>query len=83
MTSNQKQILHDAIKVLGDLAATAATGGAAAPVLVNDVPTAKDALERIVLELPVVDAPSLDPVDRAEADAASQADEDAQFPEKS
>lgn len=80
MTDNKKQILADAVKVLGDLGVTLASGGTASAVLVADVPTAKDALERILLELPPVDAPDLAPADRAAADAASQDAEDAKFP---
>lgn len=80
MTDNQKQILADAVKVLGDLTVAVASGGTASPVLAADLPVAKDALERILLELPPIDAPALDPVARAEADAASDAAEDAKFP---
>lgn len=79
MTDNEKKILADAVKVLSDLALAAATGGAAASALALDAPTAKDALERILLELPPVDAPALDPADRAAADAAAKAAEDAKF----
>lgn len=82
MNDNQKQILADAVKVLGDLALTVASGGTASAVLAADVPTAKDALERILLELPAIDAPALDPQDRADADAAAQAAADEKFGKK-
>lgn len=79
MNDNEKKILADAVKVLADLGVTIASGGTASAVLVADVPTAKDALERILLEMPAIDAPSLDPTDRAAADEASEADETAKF----
>lgn len=79
MNANEQKILQDAVKILADLGITIASGGTASAVLVADVPTAKDALERILLELPPIDAPALDPVARAQADAASEADETAKF----
>lgn len=79
MTDNQKQILADAVKVLGDLGISIASGGTASAALLADVPVAKDALERILLELPPIDAADLDPKDRADADASAQAAADAKF----
>ena len=80
MTSNEQKILQDAVKILADLGMALASGGSTSPVLIADVPTAKDALERILLELQPIDAPALSPTDRAADDAAAQADEDAKFP---
>ena len=56
INDNQKQILADALKVLADLAVAIASGGTASAVLLADVPTAKDAIERILLESPPIDA---------------------------
>lgn len=80
MNDSDRKILEDAVKVLADLVMAAATGGAALPVLMADAPTAKDALERLLLKCPPINAPELDPVARAEADAEAQADGDAKFP---
>lgn len=80
MNDSDRKLLEDAAKVLGDLIAAAASGGAALPVLLADAPVAKDALERLLLKLPPFNAPALDPVARAEADAEAQADATAKFP---
>lgn len=79
MNDNQKQILADAVKVLADLGLAVASGGTASAALAADVPTAKDALERILLEAPAFDAPALDPKDRADADASAEAAADEKF----
>ena len=80
MNASDRKILEDAAKVLTDLVLAAASGGAALPVVLEDAPVAKDALERLLLKLPALDAPELDPIARAEADAEAQADADAKFP---
>lgn len=82
MNDNEKKILADAVKVLADLGVAVASGGTASAVLVTDVPVAKDALERILLELPAIDAPALDPLDRAEVDAEVKAEGEQKFPPK-
>lgn len=82
MNANERKILEDAAKILADLGVTVASGGTASAVLLADVPTAKDALERILLELPAIDAPALDPLDRAEVDAEVKAEGEQKFPPK-
>lgn len=49
----------------------------------NDVaclPPALDLLKRLADALPPIDAPALDPADRAEVDAEIKVEEDAKFP---
>lgn len=61
-------------------ALAAASGAGVVSLMIDDAAVIKDVLEQLVLLVPPIDAPALAPADRAAADAAAQAAEDAKFP---
>lgn len=79
ITPDTTQIAIDALKITKDAVAVAAGDPAAAVALLPDVAAL---LEQLVVLLPPVDAPQLDPSDRAAIDAQAQHDLDAKFPPK-
>lgn len=77
--ANLVKLAKDGATVLASALADASEAGVVS-LMVADAAVIKDALEQLVLLVPPIDAAALKPAERAAADAAAQAAEDAKFP---
>jgi hypothetical protein len=66
--ANLQKLGSDAIALAESLIATAATPSSAVPVMLAELTTLRDALAQLILLVPPIAAPALDPVDRATID---------------
>jgi hypothetical protein len=77
--SNLNKVVSD-LATIATSALTAVPGATVISVALSDAQAIKDLVEQLLLLMPPIDAPALDPSDRAAADAAAAAAEAAKFP---
>lgn len=77
--ANLAKVAND-LATIATSALTAVPGATVITVALSDAQAIKDLIEQLLLAIPPIDAPALDPTDRAAADAAAAAAEAAKFP---